>query len=42
MYQFFRNMWILGKVDEVRLDKAVNKGYITQEEKEEIILILRG
>lgn len=37
MYKFFKNMWILGKIDEERLTKAVNKGYITEEEKQEIL-----
>lgn len=41
MYNFFKNMWILKKVDESRLDKAVTKGYITEEEKNEIIQIPR-
>lgn len=41
MYKFFRNMWILKKVDEARLGKAVTKRYITEEEKNEIIQIPR-
>lgn len=41
MYKFFKNMWILKKVDEDRLEKAVTKGYITEEEKNEIIQIPR-
>lgn len=41
MYSFFKNMWVLKKVDENRLNKAVTKGYITEEEKQEIIEIPR-
>lgn len=42
MYSFFKNMWILNKVDEARLDKAVTKEYITEEEKQGILEIPRG
>ncbi len=41
MYSFFKNMWILKEVDESRLGKAVTKGYITEEEKQEILEIPR-
>lgn len=41
MYKFFKNMWILKKVDEDRLERAVTKGYITEGEKNEIIQIPR-
>lgn len=37
MYQFLLNMWIVGKIDEAYLTKAVAKGRITEEEKEMIL-----
>lgn len=37
MYQFLLNMWIVGKIDEEYLEKAVAKGRITEEEKEMIL-----
>lgn len=39
MYQFLANMWIMRKVDEQYLYAMVDKGYITQEEKDMIIAI---
>ena len=36
MYEFIFNMWIMGKADEEYLNKAVEKGRITEEEKETI------
>lgn len=32
MYQFLLNLWIMKKIDETRIQNAVTKGYITQEE----------
>ena len=37
MYQFLLNMWIMKKIDEVYLDRMVEKKYITIEEKGMII-----
>lgn len=37
MYQFLLNMWIMKKIDEAYLDRMVEKGYITAEEKQMII-----
>lgn len=37
MYQFLLNMWIMGKIDESYLDIQVEKGRITEEEKDMII-----
>lgn len=39
MFEFFRNMWRMGRVTEERLTVAVSKGYITSEEKN---LIMEG
>lgn len=36
MYKFILNMWIMGKIDEKKLDEYVLKGYITKEQAEEI------
>jgi hypothetical protein len=32
MYQLLLNLWIMKKIDETRIQNAVAKGYITQEE----------
>ena len=32
MYQLLLNLWIMKKIDETRIQNAVVKGYITQEE----------
>ena len=37
MYECILNMWIMGKADEEYLNKAVEKGRITEEEKETIL-----
>ncbi|WDU84191.1 XkdX family protein [Caloramator sp. Dgby_cultured_2] len=37
LYNFFLQCWLNGTVDETRLQNAVAKGYITQEEYEQII-----
>lgn len=39
MYEFLRNMWILGKIDETDLQTMVAKNFITQQEYEQIILL---
>lgn len=36
LYPFILNMWVMGK-DEVYVENAFSKGYITQEEKETIL-----
>ena len=36
-YAFFLNMWIMGRIDNAFLEKQVNDGRITQEEKEMIL-----
>jgi uncharacterized XkdX family phage protein len=37
MYQFIKNMWILGKVTEQQVQNYVAKGFITNEEADQII-----
>lgn len=37
MYEFILNMWVMGKIDESYIDKAVIKGRITTAEKNMII-----
>jgi len=32
MYQFLLNLWKMKKIDETRIQNAVEKGYITQKE----------
>lgn len=39
LYNFFLQCWLNGLITEERLQNVVNKGYITQEEKEQIINI---
>ena len=36
-YGFFLNMWIMGRVTEAQLQIAVDKGYLTAEERDMII-----
>lgn len=38
LYPFLLNMWIMNKVDEVYLQGQVQRGHITQEEYEMIIV----
>lgn len=37
MYDFLYYMWILGKADESKIQYAVTKGYITQEQANTIL-----
>mgnify|MGYP000175987411 CR=1 FL=1 len=37
MYEFILNMWIMGRIDEDYLNKAVDKNRITAEERRMII-----
>lgn len=37
MYEFLLYMWILGKADEAKIQNAVTKGYITQEQADAIL-----
>lgn len=37
MYEFLLYMWILGKADEVKIQSAVSKGHITQEQANTIL-----
>ena len=37
MYKLLRNLWIMGKIDENRINNAVNKDLITQNEADEIM-----
>ena len=37
MYQFILNMWILGKINEAKVQSYVTKSYITQEEADMIL-----
>lgn len=32
-----KNLYKVGEVDEIRLEKAVSKGFITMDEKQEIV-----
>lgn len=36
-YNFLYNMWIMGKLTETQVQNAVTKGYITQDEANQII-----
>ena len=38
MYQFLLRQWKLGKVTEANLETAVSKGWITEEEKMQILV----
>ncbi len=38
MYQFLLNMWIMMKADEAYLEKMVDRKWITQDEKEMIMI----
>lgn len=38
MYNFILNMWIMRKIDEVKVQSYVTKGYITQEEANAILV----
>ena len=37
MYAFLLNMFVMGKIDKVYLDRMVEKGYITVTEEEMIL-----
>ena len=37
MYNFILNMWVMGRCDELYLEKAVKAGRITEEEKQMIL-----
>lgn len=37
MYNFILNMWIVGKVDEMKVNNYVVKGFITQQEANMIL-----
>lgn len=37
MYAFLLNMWVMGRIDEAYLTTMVNKGRITEEEKQMIL-----
>ena len=36
-YDFLLNMWIMGRITEQQIQKAFTKGYITQEEANQIL-----
>ena len=38
MYNFILNMWIMGRIDQAKVQNYVTKGYITQNEAD-IILV---
>lgn len=37
LYNFIRNMWVMGRYTPEQVQSAVPKGYITQEEAAEIL-----
>ena len=37
MYQFLCNMWIMRRIDELYLNKVVDRKWITEEEKDMIL-----
>lgn len=37
MYVFLLNMWIMKRITDINLGNAVKKGYITEEEKNNIV-----
>jgi hypothetical protein len=37
MYQFIRNMWTLGKITEQQVRSYAQKGFITQQEADQIL-----
>lgn len=37
MYQLLLNLWVMGRITEARVNSAVAKGYITQEEASMIL-----
>lgn len=37
MYSFAKNMWIMKRITEEQLEIYVNKGYLTDDEKLEIL-----
>lgn len=37
MYNFAKNMWIMKRITEEQLEIYVNKGYLTDDEKMEIL-----
>lgn len=39
MYDFIKNMWIMGRYTATNIDNCVNKGYITQDQANTIIAI---
>lgn len=36
-YDFFENMWVMGRIDEQYLEKQVQDGRISEVEKEKIL-----
>jgi uncharacterized membrane protein YwzB len=37
MYNFILNMWVMGRIDAIKVQSYVTKGYITQAEADMII-----
>lgn len=37
MFEFLKNMWIMGKLTETQVQNAVVKGYIMQEQADQIL-----
>ena len=37
MFEYLKSLYQKGKISEVGLDNAVSKGWITEEEKQEIV-----
>jgi len=36
-YDFLKNMWVMGRITAEQVQQAVSKGYITQQEADEIL-----
>lgn len=37
MYQLLLNLWVMGRITEIRINNAIAKGYITTDEKQMIL-----
>jgi hypothetical protein len=37
MYDYIKNQWIMSKFTKINIDKCVSKGYINQEQADEIM-----
>ena len=42
MYEFIKNQWVLGNYDTARVARCVAKGYITQDEADEIMVLTQA